>query len=204
MMNFWGPFFSALLFSLAAMSAGKINVSEAHGPIALGFGPGYANYRVMNEDGSWAGYKGASYLGSLEVRVLSFDSAAISIFGDYTLGQTTESSQGGATLEHTSMSYGLRLYPTNGFFVGVGYGTGSEKLSQEGVSTTLKHHFTKIGLGFEWRLTGSWALGLQSYYKSGPISREENSSLGSNSSFEGVEGFLLLIWSPSVLNVINN
>lgn len=189
-------------FPSALLAAGKFDVAEAHGPIALGLGPGYANYRVMNVDGSWAGYRGISYLGSLEIRILNFEQAAVSIFGDYSFGKAKETSSGEASLEHTGMSYGLRFYPTPGFFLGVGYGSANEKLTTEGSTTNLSHHFTKMGLGFEWRMSGSWAMGLQSYYKSGPISKEDNSTLNSNSSFEGIEAFLLLIWSPPVLNIM--
>ena len=65
------------LFSSTGWAAGRSEVSEIKGPISLGLGVGYGNYRLMNSDGTWASYRGINYLGSLEVRVWSFGTSRL-------------------------------------------------------------------------------------------------------------------------------
>ena len=132
----------------------------------------------MNSDGTWASYRGINYLGSLEIRIWSFGtSGSISIFGDYSYSKATDASDESAKLEHQGASYGLRFYPTNYMFVGIGMGNGTEKTTTDGVEVSLKHSITKMQVGFDINLSGSWSLGIQGHYKSGPISREDNPHL---------------------------
>jgi hypothetical protein len=195
---------SLLIFmnlSSAFARSGRIEAMEVRGPIALGLGLGYGNDRLMNTDGTWASYRGISYLGALEVRVLSFGDSSLAIFGDYSYGVHTDASDESAKLEHQGSTYGVRLYANPMFFVGIGQGSASEKVTTNGINTTLRHSSTKMEMGIQWGIGGSWALGVQGRYQLGPVSKEDNSSLTSNSSYDSAEAFFMLIWSPPILLV---
>ncbi len=193
-----------LLFLYISSASGrpKLEYSESSGPISIGVGVGYAGFRILNSDGSWAAYNGVTYSTALEIKLFRspMGSSSFSVFGDYTFAKADEAKTSSSKLEHSSTSFGARFYPFDFIFVGLGYGQGNEKISDT-AKINLKHSFTKMSLGFEFGLEDSLSLGLQAHYRVGPITRKENSSLNFNSSFESTEGFIYLNWSPKVLNI---
>lgn len=193
------------LITSSVFGRSSFDYSVSGGPIAIGVGLGYGGYRILNSDGSWAAYNGISYTGSLDVKVFRSQtgSFAFSLFGDYTFAKANDSEVSSSKLEHSATSFGVRVYPNDIMYMGIGYGQGDEKLSDT-LEISLKHSFTKMSLGFVYDLKGSWSIGLQGNYRSGSIDRMKNSSLDANSSFEALESVLFLNWSPKVLNIITS
>lgn len=167
------------------------------GFFSIGVFGGLDQSRMLNTDGSWAGYKSSMYGLNLDVKIWDSGHGDIRLFGEIDFSSGSGTSEADYKIKSSNTLYGFKVYAGSNFFLAAGMGSTQASLTAaDSDDVSLKYPVTGMGLGADFNISGSWSMGLQGWYKSGPIKQRENLDLHENSFSEGSQIRLNLIWSP--------
>lgn len=195
--------FLTLLTLNAEAKNTSIDVSQERGALGLGLISSYQQTRLLNQDGTHSSYSGYLLGLALDVRIWSMDMGDLVIFGESSTATSNGMQSMTDSLTRNETIYGIKMYPHSNFFFGAAYGTASQKATNSSGNLTMMHALTALGAGYDFTLGASgFYLSLQTWYKSGSISKAENTSLNGNSAYDGIEAHINFIWSPTA-TIIN-
>jgi hypothetical protein len=191
------------LFGVQAKAQFAESTENVRGVFCLGFHGLYDQSRLLNQDGTYAHYKGAGYGGSLDVKLFDLFSGEFRVYGIYNKIAMTSTHNGAETLKHDESIVGIKLFTNSIFFVSGGLGRSHLKLTNEYGVVDYEHSSVAMGGGLEIPLGNSnWHIGFHGYYKTGAIPVNSTNSLSSNSFRETGNFSLNVIWSPSFSGLI--
>lgn len=199
--------FALLLVSLLAQesegrSTADYSSKNERGFFSLGLMSGYQESRLLNQDGSFAGYKGYLYGVSIDIQLWGSGYGEFRLFGSSLNAAASGSSQASDKLNRSETLYGMKVYANPSLFLAAGAGTATQKSRVSSTELTVSHQFTALGAGYDLGLGESnWFASFQGWYKSGPIRRNENINLVGNSSYDGAEFHLVFVWSPPLTTI---
>ncbi len=190
---------------LSNMDNGFVSSKQQRGFFSIGFIGAYQSSRLINQDGTYSAFTGSLYGLSLEIGVMGSGAGEFRIFGTSLLGTAKNNEQNTDLMNRSETLYGIKIYTNPHLFMAAGYGNENIKTKNSITEVNLINKTTALGLGLDFQIKSSWFLSLQGWYKSGPIKKDENTSLTGNSGFDAAEGHLVLIWSPpmTTVNVIS-
>lgn len=186
---------SAVMFG-SAKSTSAIN----RGLVSVYVFSGYEQSRLLNQAGDYSRLKGYDFGAGLEIGLWSNGGGEVRLFGQSLSASDSGEQSTGDLLTRSETLYGLKFYPNQNLFVAGGIGQESLKFKNSTSEQNLSAKISAIGGGVEFDIGANALLGVSAWYKSGPLTKQENSSLVTNSFFESAEAQLSLSWSPQFLN----
>ncbi|MBK9323439.1 MAG: hypothetical protein IPM97_10955 [Bdellovibrionaceae bacterium] len=195
--------FFALFFAAPLQTNAKAlgeSIRRERGAFTIGFMISNAEYRLLNQDATFANYRGVGYSGLIDVRLLSESYSELRAFGSISKNNLKSPSTDGNELANSDSLVGLKAYVNPMLFLGIGYGENTQTLTTSVDSLSLKNNVIGIGAGIEFPVSSSLVLGLHAWYKANPLKKEN--SLGGNSFSEGYDVGLVLMWSPPSVTTI--
>lgn len=204
-MIFFRPAFLLLIFFFGAEALAQPrnsqNVVTERGFFALEGLGGYNTSRLLNQDGSHAGFKGYQLAGRFSVKVLGSGAGETRLFGQYGLAEEKSSNTSVNKISKEEFLGGIQIYSNPYIFFTLAYGTAQADFKTDTDKVALSYNLVSVGVGLEYPMTGSLSLTLQGMYKSGAIKNSVSSPLTGNSAYEGFDGYLGIVWSPPISNV---
>jgi hypothetical protein len=174
----------------------SFSVDSEKGFFSLGVRTGMGQFRLLNTDGSYNGYRTLNYGVDLDIQIWGSGAGQIRFFGSYLAGSGKDNSSG--TINSNETSFGLKGYANEYIYLGASYGRGASNVKVHNVTgeVELSYQLTKITAGIEIPISESFRVGLETSYRIGIIRANENSSILENSSYDGSAACLQFIWSP--------
>lgn len=194
-------FVSLLFMTLTSTAFGQSKnfTATERGFFSVQFFAGYDQPRLLNSDGSYSSYKGASYGGSVDVQVWG----SFRLFGIYEFGNAGGAQVHSDKLLREQSIIGAKAFANDYIFVAAGVGNASEKYKNTVSTTSMNHRVTYMSTGIEYPISKDWFMSFTAYYQSGPISKSDN-PLSANSYFESSGLQLGIIWSPPITTTTYN
>lgn len=192
-----------IMFNSAGFAkSNSMDISQERGALGVGLISSYQQTRLLNQDGTHSSYSGYLLGLALDLRVWSMGFADLVIFGESSSASANGMQNTGDKLTRNETIYGVKIYPNTNLFFAAAYGSASQKSTTSSGDLTMIHALTAVGLGYDIPLNDGIYISLQGWYKSGSISKFENTALNGNSAYDGVEAHINFIWAPTA-TIIN-
>jgi len=178
------------------------STSSERGFFSLNLLGGYEQSRLLNQDGSYSGFKGYNSGLGLDIRLWTgMGGAELKIFGQTLSSQSKGLDTLSEQLRRSETLYGVKAYINSNLYIALGTGQDSLRFRNIYGEISMTHRFTAVGGGVEANIADGFFLGLGGWYKAGLLNRSENAILSGHSHFESTEGVLYFVWSPSSLTI---
>lgn len=168
---------------------------------SAGFAAGGTSSGLQNSGGSYSGYTSTNLGVNFDFRLFGMDTGQVSLFVSYLMGEGKNNADSNNTLKSQETVGGLKIGITQNFYISAAMGNNKLKLGSASNSTelNLSHSISQFGLGCEFQINSSLYWGLEALYRTGAVSKNENPSLTSNTTYQGTTALLKLIWSPAAI-----